>query len=98
MRLGRRVNVNQDIDQLRGLPQDLGPNDIGSSLAWKRAGAALFQPGFMIDFVVLGGGSRDDAEMRRGYQRHIGPEAQFLALRMVVVTSILASPILDGPI
>lgn len=56
MRLGRRVNVTQDIDQTVGLPQDLGPNDIGSSLAWKRAGAALFQPRFTIDFVVWAAG------------------------------------------
>jgi len=46
MRLGRRVTVTQDIDQTVELPQDLGSNDIGSSLAWKRAGAGSFPAPF----------------------------------------------------
>ena len=72
MRLGRRVNVTQDIDQTLGLPQDLGSNDIGSSLAWKRAGSALFQPA--IDFVVWVEGQQITPKCDV-LQRHMGPEA-----------------------
>jgi hypothetical protein len=56
----------------RELPLDLGSNDIESSLAWKRAGSALFQP--VIDFVVWVEGQEITPKCDV-LQRHMGPEA-----------------------